>query len=713
MCLFLFAKIFQLLCGEERVMGMMSKMRSLTPIFIIGTGAFFALFMIVSNSDIMEVFGARSNNVGSINGKEISYQEFTKAIDTQKENQKAQTGKDVSDDNMDQFRDQVWDALITQTLLEQQIKKLGITVTDQEIKDVIMSDNPPQFLKQNFVDSTGKFNKQLYMSAILDPRNSKPLIQAEDYIRQTLLNQKLQSMILASVNVGEAEVRKEFINQNTKINAQYALIGINQIPDSVIKYNDDDLKNYYNNNLDKFQIKSQRKLKYVVFPNIASAEDSAIVKSTLQSILDEMKNDTTSFKTLVTTYSSVPYSKDTLGLNAFPPEADNLLLNAKPGDILGPVASHQGYALYHFLGSVPSNQPLVRASHILINGGDDKQNYDNAMKVYDELKAGADFAKVAEQVSKDPGSARNGGDLGWFGKGQMIPEFEKAVFSGKIGEIQKPLKTNYGYHIIKVTGKSDKKYIVEQLINTITPSASTKDNNLSKAKDFAYISNKDSFEKEAQLMNYKILETPPFTKDANSIPGIGASTYLLDFAFKNSLNSISDPIHTQEGFIVAKISGVIQEGVKSFDEVRGFVKSMVIREKKFEIAKKEAESIKNQIGGDLTKAPSIDPKIKVDTTGQYTPNTPAQSISFEYNFVAKSKTLKLNTVSEPVKGSSGYYLIKVLYRTPFDSTAFENQKSTIRQNLLQARRNIFLSEWLANLKKNAEITDNRQKFFNQ
>ncbi|MHB1688608.1 MAG: peptidylprolyl isomerase [Ignavibacteriaceae bacterium] len=688
-------------------------MRSLTPIFIIATGAFFALFMIVSNSDIMEVFGARSNNVGSINGKEISYQEFTKAIDTQKENQKTQTGKDVSDDNMDQFRDQVWDAVVTQTLLEQQIKKMGITVTDQEIRDVILSDNPPQFLKQNFVDSTGKFNKQLYLNAIFDPKNAKPLLQAEDYIRQTLLNQKLQSMLLASVTVSEAEVKREFINQNTKINAQYAFIGIDQIPDSVIKVTDDDLKNYYNNNLDKFQIKSQRKLKYVIFRNTASAEDSATIKSTLESIMSDLKSDTTSFETMVNTYSSIPYSKDTLALNAFPPEADSQLLNAKPGSIIGPLATNTGYVLYHLLGSVPSNQPLVRASHILISGGNDKQNYDDAMKVYNELKAGADFAKVAQQVSKDPGSARVGGDLGWFGKGQMVPEFDKAAFSGKIGEIQKPIKTNFGYHIIKVTGKSDKKYVVEKLVNPIEPSVSTKDNNLSAAKDFSYLSNKDGFEKEVQLMNYQVLETPPFTKDAYSIPGIGTNKNLLDFAFKNSLNSISDPYRTQEGYVVAKISDVINEGVKSFDEVKAYVKSMVIREKKFEIAQKEAASIKNKIGGDLTKATSIDPKVVVNQTGQYTPNTPAPSISFEYNFIAKTKTLNLNTVSDPVKGSRGYYLIDVLERTPFNSSAYAIQKSTIRQNLLQAKRNIFLSEWIANLKKNADIVDHRQLFFNQ
>jgi len=693
-------------------MGMMAKMRSLTPIFIIGTGAFFALFMIISNSDIMTIFGARSNNVGSINGKEISYQDFNKAIDTERQNQKAQTGKDISDDNMDQFRDQVWDALVTQTLLEQEIKKMGITVSDQEIRDVILSDNPPQFLKQNFVDSTGKFNKELYMRAMYDPRNAKPLLQAEDYIRQNLLNQKLQSMLIASVEIGEPEIKREFINQNTKIDAQYALVSIDQIPDSTIKVSDEDLQNYYNNNLDKFQIKAQRKLQYVLFKNVASAEDSATVKSNLESILTETQTDTTSFKTLVTTYSSTPYSIDTLAVNALPVEAVDKFDNSKPGSIVGPIASREGYVLYHYLGSVESNQPMVRASHILINQyGSDQQNYDEAMKVYDELKAGADFAKVASQVSRDPGSAMRGGDLGWFGKGQMVPEFDKAAFSGKVGEIQKPIKTNFGYHIIKVTSKSSKKYIVERLVNTIGPSVSTKDDNLNSAKDFSFLSNKDGFEKEAQLMNYKIMETPAFTKDTYGIPGLGSNKNIVDFAFDKSLNTISDPLKTQEGYAVVKVSGEIKEGVKSLEQVKAIVKSMVVREKKFAIALKEAESIKDKIGGDLTKVSSIDPKVTVNETGTYTPNTPAPSLGFEYNFIEQSKTLKLNTVSDPVKGSRGYFLIKVLQRTPFDSTAFANQSSTIRQNLLQAKRNIFLSEWIAGLKKNAKIVDNRQQFY--
>ena len=110
-------------------MAMMAKMRSLAPAFILSVGALFVLFMVLSDSKLMEIFGAHGNNVGSVNGQDITYQEFVKAIDQQKENQKKQTGQDIDEENMDQFRDQVWDAVVNQTLVEDQIKKFGLSVS--------------------------------------------------------------------------------------------------------------------------------------------------------------------------------------------------------------------------------------------------------------------------------------------------------------------------------------------------------------------------------------------------------------------------------------------------------------------------------------------------------------------------------------------------------------------------------------------------------
>ena len=190
-------------------MPMMAKMRSLAPAFILTVGAIFVLFMVMSDSNIMSAFGGRTNNVGSINGDNISYQQFSAALDRERQNLKQQ-GKNNEDENTEQFRDQVWNATVMQTLVQQQIDKFNIHVSDNEIRNVILSDNPPEFLKRNFIDSTGKFNKDAYQQAIFNPQNKDVLINAEEVVRQNQMYQKLQSLVTASITISEDDIIRKF-----------------------------------------------------------------------------------------------------------------------------------------------------------------------------------------------------------------------------------------------------------------------------------------------------------------------------------------------------------------------------------------------------------------------------------------------------------------------------------------------------------------------
>ncbi|NWF88645.1 MAG: peptidylprolyl isomerase [Ignavibacteriaceae bacterium] len=693
-------------------MGMMARMRGLAPAFIITVGALFVLFMVISDSNVLEALGGRTNNVGSVNGEDISYQEFVNAVDQQRENQKKQTGKDVDEESLDQMRDQVWDALVSQKLLAEQIEKFGISVSDDEIKEIILGDNPPEFLKQNFIDSTGNFNRQVYEQALFDTRNKEALLQAEEFVRQNRLNEKLQSLILASVNISEADIRNRFNEQNQKIKAEYLLVDLSIYPDSTVKFDDNDLKKYYNENLDKYKNQAQRKLQYVLFSNNPSADDSATVRQTLETVAEKFKKDTVNFQTYVEIYSTVPYTKDTLALNVLPTGLQSIINKTAAGSVVGPIAAPEGFVLYRYVGTVPTKETLVKASHILINNmGSEEKNRDEANKIYNQLSAGANFEEIAKLRSGDPGSGSKGGDLGWFGKGAMVPEFEKAVFGGPVGVVQKPVKTNYGYHIIKVTGKSNNKYILEKIVNPVQTSATTIDANFNSAQDFAYVAAKNGFEKEAKLMNYVIQESSPFVKEAYSIPGIGVNNNLRDFAFENSLNTVSEVHKVSTGYVVCKISEVINEGAKPFDEVKNSVQAAVIREKKYDMAKSYAIKLKSQLNGDLFKARNLNPKLVVDTTGQFTPNGSIPKIGRDYAFTYAAVKADLNKVTDPVRGFRGQYLIKVSERNQFDSTAYSLQRTSIRDQLYQEKRSMYVNQWLDKLKKDADIEDKRYMFF--
>ena len=194
-------------------MAMMAKMRSLAPAFILSVGVLFVLFMVISDSSVMQALGGRSNDVGSVNGEDISYKDFQSALDQQREILK-QKGQDVDDESTDQFRDEVWDYIVSQTLVRQKVKELGIVVSNEEIREIILGDNPPAFLKQNFIDSLGNFNREQYENALFDPQNEKALIGAEESVREYRLNEKLQSFIDASINVSEDEVLRKFKDKN-------------------------------------------------------------------------------------------------------------------------------------------------------------------------------------------------------------------------------------------------------------------------------------------------------------------------------------------------------------------------------------------------------------------------------------------------------------------------------------------------------------------
>lgn len=695
-------------------MGMMAKMRSLAPAFIISVGVLFVLFMVISDSNVLEALGARSNNVGSVNGKKITYQEFSNFLDRAIENQKAQTGQDVPEENMDQFRDQVWDAIVTQSLTEQQIEKFGIKVSDEEIRDFILGPNPPEFLKRNFIDSTGKFNRSMYESALFDARNKKALVEAEEVVRQQLLSQKLQSYLLATVSISDAELKQKFIDQNSKMQAEFVAVDLNSFPDADFKTPEDEVRKFYDENPDKFTVNAERKLKFVFFKIQPSKSDSDGVLKNLQNVMLKAKGDTASFKYFADIYSEVPYSKDTMNISELPTALLDNFDESKFGTMIGPFSGNNTYGIYQISGTVPANESLVKASHILIKlTGDDAKDLAEATRVYDEIQSGLDFKTAAAKYSTDLGNAKNGGELGWFGKGRMVKEFEEACFNGPIGVVQKPVKTSFGYHIIKVTGKTSQKYIVEKIINAIKPSALTRDDIYNQANDFAYIAEKNGFEKEAQIANLKIEETPAFNEESQYLPTIGVNKPLLKFSFENGLNTLSQVFKGNNGYVVAKISDVINQGVRKYDDVKKQAKALLLKELKYVKAKSIAESIKKKNGANLAAAKSVYAKAIYDTTGFFTPSGNIPKLGIEYNFAAKAYELSVGNVSEPIKGTRGYLLAKLLSKDAFDVNAFNTQKSSLRERLLQEKKNSFVSQWLTKMKKDAEIVDNRFVFYNR
>ena len=476
-----------------------------------------------------------------------------------------------------------------------------------------------------------------------------------------------------------------------------------------------EIKDYYNNNLDDYKVKEQRKIKYVLFRKQASEDDTLDIKNSLKEVLKDIKKDTSSFTTYVKIYSDQPYSRDTLSFDKISDKVIPLLIKAKPGSVVGPVLTDRGYLLVKYIGKIKAKNPVVRASHILISNrtiGDEKAKA-KANEIYKQLKNGADFASVAMKESDDPGSKIKGGDLGWFGKGQMVPAFEKASFRGRIGRVQKPIKTRFGYHIIKVTNKSNYKFIIEKIINKIEPSGTTIDKINSDASDFSYLAKKNDFESEANLVKYKIIESKPFKENAFAISGIGVSKALVKFVFENSVGDISDVYKVPSGYVVAMVSEIIPAGHKPLKKVKNEIKNKLMKDKKLNITFDLAKKMKAVIGSssNLSLAAKVFPRVKISHLDNITPVSAIIGVGTDLIFNDYVMTGKIGKLSEPIKGRRGSYLIKITSRTKFDSTAFAIKKNSLRNFLMQQNQTTFFRNWLANLKKETNIIDLRYKFY--
>ena len=691
-------------------MGMMAKMRSLAPWFIITVGGLFVVFMVLSDSKLAENFGRRSNNVGSIDGVDITYPQFAQAVDAYEKQLAAQTGREVDPNRRPMIRNQVWDQFITQRVLENKIEEYGIVVTDDEIYDAIMGDNPPEYLKRQFIDSTGNFNRELYKTALMHPDNKQLLINIEQGIKSQKRQEKLLDYLTASLNVTDDEVKEHFMRRNTEMAADIIKISSNTISDSAVSFSDDEVKDYYNENIENYKIKESRKIKYVTFRKKASKADTNYVKENMMDHKKKLIAEPGNFKTYVEIYSNKPYSVDTLSVSTIPNQSVELLNKAKENSIVGPVLTYEGYILYHLKDKV-KGKLQVKASHILIKGSNAKAKKE-ADDIYRQLKNGADFAETAKAKSQD-GTASRGGDLGWFQEGRMVEKFWSACKSARVGKVTRPVKTQFGYHIIKVEEKTSDAIVVEQIVNKIEISGTTTDRLYQRADEFSVLAERDGFDKEVKTMKYNPVESMPFNEETGFVPGIGYNMALVKFAFENGVGSVS-PVYTiNENYVVAVVAEEIPASVRSFEDVKGSIRSVVLREKKKEKAVELAKLIKKSVENstNLEDAKVIYPNAFVTSVEKFDGINTIVGIGREAAVSEAALTAELNKVSEPISGNMGAYLIRVTNRTPFDETDFNVQKGGLKTQLISNKKNSYFSKWLAEAKKEVEVEDNRYQFF--
>ncbi|HZY10085.1 MAG TPA: peptidylprolyl isomerase [Bacteroidota bacterium] len=700
-------------------MPLMTKIReSLATFFSIFAGVFVIYIVLDWGMDItgrqQSLRLAESQEVGKINDQAVLSKDYAEFVRRAIENQKTQTGNDPNEDQQRIIRDQIWDYLIDQKLYEDEITRLNITVPDQEIIDWVKGDNPPEFLRKNFIDSTGVFNRQQYEAALQDPRNKPQLVQAEGELKKQRQREKLQSLILSSVRVTEYDILQKFLDQNIKYEADYILLDPMQlVKDDEITVTEDDLRAYYSEHAKDFKSEATRKLKYVRFNMSPTKNDTDIVVGELEDIAKRVTAGA-DFVELAKTYSEIPTPDAFFKHGELSQDKEIAIFKSKIGDVAGPIKEIDGYHLMKILEFRDGKDEFVHASHILVSieNNDSVAALKKAKEILAEVKQGKDFSELAGKYSNDPGSGARGGDLGWFGKGRMVKPFEDAVYKAKPGQIIGPVKTQFGFHIIKVFGRDKREVKISDIHMIVRVSSTTSNEVAQRAQDFAYLAKEGNFLKEAELSKYTVTETQPFQKNA-VIPGIGTNIPVNKFAFNNDLNSVSEAFFLQNGYGVFMITEIKESGTRPFDELKTYIENQVNREKKIEKIRALATELKQSLapGEKLQAIPTKRPNFTVEHLEPFSVEGAIPTIGRDMGFIGGLTALHVGEISKPVEGLRGMYLIQLVSKTSFDSTMYNTQKNNIRNQLLSDKANQFFSEWTGSLKKSAEIIDNRDLFY--
>ena len=378
-----------------------------------------------------------------------------------------------------------------------------------------------------------------------------------------------------------------------------------------------------------------------------------------------------------------------------------------------PVKEFDGYHLIKVLEFKAGKDEFVRASHILINieQNDSAAALRRSKDLLAKVKGGLDFADAARMNSQDVGSGMKGGDLGWFGRGRMEKSFEAAAFKAKPGQIVGPVKTPFGYHIIKLVAKDNREVKIADIHLPIRISSITREELDQKARDLSYLAKETDLVKEATDQKLTIGETPAFPKGANG-PGVGASSALNRFAFSSKVGAVSERSRCRMQLLLL-VWEAKDAGIRPLDEVRSIIENRIKRERKTEQVHAMADKMRADVGpnDNLTKVSLQSPLLKITHTPEFTLDAGIPGFGRDMALTGALSALNVGEVSKPIDATRGVFLIQLSGKTPFDSTAFAQQEAALRIQLLAEKRNRFIADWSDQLKKSAESVDNRDVFY--
>ena len=609
-------------------MGLMTSMREKMHVVLWALLAMFILSMtiggLVGGANVLDILAGNVDprtTIAQINGEDISPDYFNQLVSQQLE-QARSNGQKLNDFQIRRARDTAWDNMLQDVLVSQEVKRLNISASDEEVM-YHLENNPPPFLQQNpSFQTDGVFDWDKYRTALASPQGDEWL-PIEAFMKNTYVpNFKLQKLLDESIIITERNIKNEFIKRNVNYTISGIHITSGKVPVEESEPSDSEIREEYNKNKSDFKHDELRSVSYVSWKK------------------EPAKNDSISVQKLATA-------------------------------------------------------------------------------IYERAKEGEEFATLANEYSVDPGNqGTKGGDLGWFGKGQMVKEFEKAAFTAKKGEIIEPVKSNFGYHIIYVRDKKvengEEKVLASHILLKIEISSTTLSNLKRDATLFSYDAQDNGFSSAVSEHNLDIGNHKKMNEEGFSIKGLGGLRAGVRFAFNSKVGDVSDILENDQYFSVFTLDTIIAPGFKSYEEVQTQIKSTLKKTKVMAVTLDQANKLLLTISGkDIKLDDAIDEDSELDAIKNESKQLVQGFTSIgRSNYVTGALlAAKPGEILGPLETGRGHAIIELKEISVFDSTEYEVQKESLRKTIFNQKQNQFFQAWLDDLKENAEIVDNRKFYF--
>jgi peptidyl-prolyl cis-trans isomerase D len=509
------------------------------------------------------------------------------------------------------------------------------------------------FATPAFQDNGAFIGEQRYQQLLRMQRPPMTASQFEDNVRRGIAVEKLRSSLTDWLSVADKDLEQEYRRRNDKVKLAVVSFTADTFR-SQVNATDAEVASHFEAHKNDFKIPEKRKIKYLLIDVDAMRAKVVVPQADIER----------AYNTNVEQYST--------------PEQ-------------------------------------VRASHVLLKteGKDDAAVKAKAEELLKQAKAGADFAELAKKNSEDEASAKNGGDLDYFGRGRMVPEFDQVAFTLQSGQVSDVVKTQYGYHIIKVI---DKKAATTRPLAEMRQQLNDQlayERAQAQAADLAQSLEKDvkkpaDLDKAAQARGLTVQESGFFGRD-EPILGLGPAPEAANRAFEMKQGDVAGPLRVSRGFMFETMTAKQDPYVPKVEEVKDRVRDEVVKQKAREISRQKAA----EVAAKMKTAPDFDKAAKAagleaKTTDLIAKGAPIPNLGVAPAVEDVAFKLPVGAVSDAIATDNGTAVIKVLEKKEVTPDEWTSAKESFRNELLSDRRNRFFSAYMLKAKQKMKIDVNRE-----